>query len=90
MSTLPNIKKEHLNDFVSFLSSIDSFFEIGSQKDAHEAFLKILDIFDVGISAVLPSHNTITDTYFQGIYRNVKTCTICSKDSFCFEPFFPS
>ena len=44
MSTLPNIKKERLNDFVSFLSSIDSFSEIGSQKDAHEAFLKILDI----------------------------------------------
>ena len=56
MSTLPNIRKEHLNDFVSFLSSIDSFFEIGSQKDAHEAFLKILDIFDIGISAVLPGH----------------------------------
>ena len=88
LSTLENVRKEHLNDFVSFLSSIDGFFEIGSQKDAHEAFLKILDIFDIGISAVLPGHNSITDTYFQGIYRNVKTCTICNKNSFSFEHFF--
>ena len=87
MSTLPNIRKEHLNDFVSFLSSIDGFFEIGSQKDAHEAFLKILDIFDVGISAVLPGHNTMTKTYFKGIFRYVETCTICSKDFFWFDYF---
>ena len=29
----------------------------------------------------------MTKTYFQGIYRNVETCTICSKDFFWFDYF---
>ena len=45
-------------------------------------------MFDTGVSAVLPDHISINDTYFQGIYRNVKTCTHCNNISFTFEPFF--
>ena len=72
LSTLQNISREHLLDFQSILSGIDDIFEVGMQKDAPKAFLKLLDIFDIGISVFLPNYSSITDVYFQGIYKRVK------------------
>ena len=78
LSTLQNTGKEHLLDFLSILNSIDDFFVIGPQKDAHEAFLRLLNIFDAGRSVFLPCHRSIKDTYFQGVYKVVQTCTNCN------------
>ena len=78
LSTLQNTGKEHLLDFLSILNSIDDFFVIGPQKDAHEAFLRLLNIFDTGRSVFLPCHRSIKDTYFQGVYKVVQTCTNCN------------
>ena len=88
LSTFKKISRAELNDFVSLLSDLASFFEIGTQKDAHEALLKLLEIFDTGISVFLPNHVSINDTYFQGIQRNVKTCTNCNNTSLSFDHFF--
>ena len=78
LSTLQNTSKEHLLDFLSILNSIDDFFVIGPQKDAHEAFLRLLNIFDAGRSVFLPDHRSIKNTYFQGWYKVVQTCTNCN------------
>ena len=67
LSTLRNISRMDLDDFVSIICNIDSFFDLGTQKDAHEAFLKLFGIFDTGTSAVLPNHLSISDTYLKGI-----------------------
>ena len=88
LSTLQNISAEHLTDFVSIISNIDNFFQVGTQKDAHEALLKLLDIFDTGISAFLPNQAGINDTFFQGIYKIVKYCTNCKNTALNFEHFF--
>ena len=88
LSTLNSIVKEELIDFVSIISKIDDFFQVGNQKDAHEALLKLINIFDSGISAVLPNHLSINDTYFQGIHKNMKTCSNCKTTKLSCEPFF--
>ena len=87
LSTLDNINREGLSDFVSALSRIDSFFEIGKQKDAHEALLKLLKIFDEAICIFLPNLTGLKDTYFQGFYKTVKVCTNCNNTSVNFDPF---
>ena len=87
LATLRNISRMDLDDFVSIICSIDSFFDLGTQKDAHEAFLKLFGIFDTGTSAVLPNHFSISDTYLQGIYKKIKTCTKCNNTTLSFETF---
>ena len=85
--TFENMNEKKLQDFVSAICGIDNFFNVGTQKDAHEAFLKLFGIFDTGISAVLPNHASINDTFMQGLYKKTKTCTKCKNTTLIFDPF---
>ena len=40
------------------------------------------------MSAVIPNCNGVTETYFQGIYKTVKTCSSCNNSCLTFNHFF--
>ena len=80
------LSKENMLQFINIIGRIDSFFNNRIQQDAHEAFIKLFEMFDTGINAILPN-SRFYDSYYQGLYKVVKTCINCNNRDICFEPF---
>ena len=66
--------------FLFILGDADSFFSHRIQQDAHEALLKLFNIFDNGISAIYPNFQGINEIFFQGTVKIVKSCAGCNTD----------
>ena len=72
---VPSISKSELTDFVHLLKSNNSFFDQKIQRDAHEALILLLDIFNHVCELQINDNDThyipqFMDAFFAGIYKN--------------------
>ncbi len=88
LCTLDQICYNDIYKFIEIISNIDTFFQNRIQQDAHECFLKLLDIFDTGINAVHPGVIKFQDSYFQGKFKVVKRCKNCNNKLLYLAPFY--
>ena len=88
LASLKDISKANIHDFVCILGNADSFFSQRIQQDAHEALLKLFNVFDNGITAVYPGFKGINENIFRGTVQIVNTCAGCGTNFVSFEPFY--
>ena len=88
LSTMDKISSCDIKDFISTVGFLDNFFNNGIQQDAHEALLKLLDIFDSGITTVIPNSIGLYNTFFQGALKKSRKCLKCNKSVLFLEPFY--
>ena len=92
LCTLHEITRDNLVDFIATLNQYNEFFNMNEQRDVHEAFNLMLEIFNMvcrkpKFGSDFSDIPEFTDYYFCGIFKKKFTCTSCHEDNTFFENF---